>query len=295
MSEKIEETARPRRSALYMPAANARALEKARTLDADVLIFDLEDAVAPDAKMKARTQAAAALAQGGYGHREVVIRINGLDTPWGRDDLDQVASLGANAILLPKVESARQVRDAALALEAAGGSNRPRLWAMIETPLGVMNIREIADSHPLLNVLVMGTSDLVNDLHARHTRGRAEVITALSLVVMAARAYGLAVLDGVHLALNEATTFQAICEQGRDLGFDGKTLIHPDQIAAANAVYGPSPEEVSEARKRVSAFAAARAVGEGMVVVDGKLVEALHIQDAVRVLALDASISSRDQ
>ena len=283
---------RPRRSALYMPGANVRAMEKARALAADVLILDLEDAVAPDAKGQARAQVAAAVRLGGYGRREVVVRINALATPWGRDDLSMIAPLDVHAVLMPKVESGAQVRELAHLLEDLGAPKALRIWAMIETPLAVVQLNEIATADPRLEVLVMGTSDLVKELHARHTPGRTEVLAALSLSVLVARAHGLSVLDGVHLNLNDPEGFRASCERGRDLGFDGKTLIHPNQITAANEVFGPSATEVAEAHRRVAAFDAARAAGEGIVVVDGKLVEALHVEEAMRVLALAASIRS---
>ena len=284
--------ARPRRSALYMPGSNARALDKARTLDADVLILDLEDAVSPDAKATARRQVAEALDAGGYGHREVVVRINGLDTPWGREDAAAIAPLGPDALLLPKTESAEPLQALAGLIRQHGAPERTRLWAMVETPIAFFRLADIARAHPLLDTLVMGTSDLVKDLRARHTAGRHEVLPALALAVLAARAYRLNVLDGVHLALDDEAGLQAACEQGRDLGFDGKTLIHPRQIAAANAAFGPSAAEIDEARRRITAYEAAREAGQGIVVLDGKLVEALHIEEARRVLALAEAIEA---
>ena len=242
-------TPRPRRSALYMPGANARALDKARGLDADVLILDLEDAVAPDAKPQARAQVAAALRAGGYGRRECVARINALDTPWGLDDARALAAAGADAVLLPKVESPAQL-DAGAGIDAAGAPADLPLWAMCETPLGFLRLDAIA-GHPRLAALVVGTSDLVKDLHARHTPGREETLLARSLAVMAARAHGLAALDGVHLDLDDEAGLALACEQGRNQGFDGKTLIHPRQIAAANAAYAPSPGD----RRRAQAVA----------------------------------------
>lgn len=281
---------RPRRSALYMPGANARALEKARTLDADVLILDLEDAVAPDAKALARRQVADALGAP-FGRREVVVRINGLDTPWGADDLAAVTGRGAHAILLPKVESAQQIEALAARLQAAGDA-QARIWAMIETPRGVLRLAEIAGAHPLLAALVVGTSDLVKDLRARHTFDRREALAALSQTVLAARAFGLDALDGVHLDLEDEAGLRAACQQGRDLGFDGKTLIHPKQIAAANEAFGPSAAEVDQARRRIAAFEAARAGGSGVAVLDGRLVEELHVREAQRVLALAETIAA---
>jgi len=281
---------RPRRSVLYMPGANARALDKARTLDADALILDLEDAVAPDAKAQARAQVAAALREGGYGRRECIVRVNALDTPWGLDDVRAIAQAGADAVLLPKVESPPQLAALAQALDAAGAPADLPLWAMAETPLSFLRLDAIAGGHARLAAIVVGTSDLVKDLHARHTPSRDETLLARSLAVMAARAHGLAVLDGVHLDLNDDAGLQDACRQGRDQGFDGKTLIHPRQIAAANAAFAPTPEELDAARKRLDAWKAAQAEGKGVAVVDGALVENLHASEAERVLALAAAI-----
>ncbi|CAB3871576.1 (3S)-malyl-CoA thioesterase [Achromobacter animicus] len=283
---------RPRRSVLYMPGANPRALDKARTLDADALILDLEDAVAPDAKAQARAQVAAALREGGYGRRECIVRVNALDTPWGMDDVRAIAQAGADAVLLPKVESPAQLAALAQALDAAGAPVDLPLWAMAETPLGFLRLDAIAGGHERLAAIVVGTSDLVKDLHARHTPSRDETLLARSLAVMAARAHGLAVLDGVHLDLNDDAGLQDACRQGRDQGFDGKTLIHPRQIAAANAAFAPTAEELDTARKRLDAWRAAQAEGKGVAVVDGALVENLHASEAERVLALAAAIQT---
>ncbi|MGE8617376.1 MAG: HpcH/HpaI aldolase/citrate lyase family protein [Achromobacter spanius] len=282
---------RPRRPVLYMPGANARALDKARGLDADALILDLEDAVAPDAKAQARAQVAGALKQGGYGRRECIVRINALDTPWGHDDVAAIAQAGADAVLLPKVQSAAQLAALAQALDAAGAPPDLPLWAMAETPLGFLRLDAIAGGHPRLAAIVVGTSDLVKDMHARHTPGREETLLARSLAVMAARAHGLAVLDGVHLDLNDDAGYVAACQQGRDQGFDGKTLIHPKQIAAANAAFAPTDSELAQARKRLDAWRQAQAAGQGVAVVDGALVENLHAEEAERVLALAAAIA----
>lgn len=284
---------RPRRSVLYMPGANARALDKARTLDADALILDLEDAVAPDAKELARAQVASALREGGFGRRECIVRVNGLDTPWGLDDVRAIAQAGADAVLLPKVESAAQLAALGEALDAAGAPADLPLWAMAETPLGFLRLDAIAGGHARLAAIVVGTSDLVKDLHARHTPARHETLLARSLAVMAARAHGLAVLDGVHLDLNDDAGLQDACRQGRDQGFDGKTLIHPRQIAAANAAFAPTPEELDGARKRLDAWQAAQAAGKGVAVVDGALVENLHAREAERLLALAAAIETK--
>jgi citrate lyase subunit beta/citryl-CoA lyase len=284
---------RPRRSALFMPGSSPRALEKARTLPADVLLLDLEDAVAPAAKEEARAQVLAAIAAGGYGAREIVVRVNGAGTPWGAADLDASARSSADAVLLPKVEDAEAVRAAARALDAARASPDLALWAMIETPRGVLAAPSIAAASPRLACLVAGTSDLVKDLHARHVPDRAPVLASLSLLVLAARAYGLAALDGVHLDLADDAGLEAACRQGRDLGFDGKTLVHPRQIEAANRAFAPSPDEIAAARRIVEAHAAALARGQGVVVVDGRLVEALHVEEARRVVALAEAVAAR--
>lgn len=284
-------TNRPRRSVLYMPGANTRALEKAKSLAADSLILDLEDAVAPDAKVAARANIHAAL-ESGFGHREAVVRINGLNTPWGLDDLKAFAHSKADAILLPKVESADQIQVVAKELKQLNPSHQLTIWAMIETPMAIFKLPEICSAHPLLESLVLGTSDLVKDLHARHTPGRVETLTALSLSVLSARAHQLCVLDGVHLTLDDESGLRASCIQGRDMGFDGKTLIHPNQIAFANEIFGPSPAEIEEAQQRISAYEAAIQSGAGIAVLNGKLIEELHIQDAKRILALAKAINS---
>ncbi|QKM64230.1 CoA ester lyase [Polynucleobacter tropicus] len=282
---------RPRRSVLYMPGANTRALEKAKTLAADSLILDLEDAVAPDAKVAARANILAAL-ETGFGHREAVVRINGLNTPWGADDLSAFANSKADAIVLPKVESASQIQEVATMLDKAGARSDLTIWAMIETPMAIFKLQEIASAHPKLEALVLGTSDLVKDLHARHTPSRVETLTALSLSVLVARAYGLCVLDGVHLSLDDEEGLRLSCIQGRDMGFDGKTLIHPKQIELANEFFGPSPLEITEAQERIAAYDAAIQAGAGIAVLNGKLIEELHIQDAKRILALAKAIES---
>ena len=284
-------TSRPRRSVLYMPGVNTRALEKAKSLPADSLILDLEDAVAPDAKAHARENIRTALATG-FGHREAVVRINGLNTQWGLDDLKAFADTKADAILLPKVESASQIQKVASLLKQFNPANTMKIWAMIETPLAIFHLSEIASSHPMLEALVLGTSDLVKDLHARHTPSRVETQTALSLSVLAARAHQLCVLDGVHLTLEDEEGLKQSCVQGRDMGFDGKTLIHPSQIAFANEIFGPSSEEIEEAKQRINAYDAAISSGAGIVLLNGKLVEELHIQDAKRILALADAIEA---
>jgi citrate lyase subunit beta / citryl-CoA lyase len=284
---------RLRRSVLFMPASNARALDKARTLDADALVFDLEDAVAPDAKPTARGMAVAAARSGGYAPREVIIRVNALDTPWGRDDLAAVAGSGADAVLLPKVESAAAVHDALGVLDVAGAPAALALWCMLETPRGILRAEEIAAAAARVAALVMGTSDLTKDLRARPTPDRAPLVTSLGLCVLAARAHGLAALDGVHLDLDDEVGFLTACRQAAAMGFDGKTLIHPKTIAAANAAFAPASEEVAWARRIIAAHADALARGQGVVVVDGRLVENLHVEDARRVVALAEAIAAR--
>lgn len=280
---------RPRRSALYMPGSNARALEKARTLDADVLIFDLEDAVADSQKELARDQVVGALKKGGY-KAETVVRVNDPATPIGGADIKAIARAGCDAVLLPKIEKPRDVRDAHLRLAAAGAPPKLALWAMIETPLAVLHVEEIAFSSPHLKCLVMGTSDLAKDLRARHTAMRLPFLTSLSLCVLAARAAGLVILDGVHLDLDDEAGFLDSCRQGSELGFDGKTLLHPKTIAGANSAFGPTPEEVAWAKKITSAHAEAVRQGKGVLVVDGKFIESLHVEGAKHTVALAEAI-----
>lgn len=285
-------TVRPRRSVLYMPGSNPRALEKAKTLPADALILDCEDSVAPDAKAEGRRLVVEAVKSGGYGGRELILRANHLATPWGRDDLVAFAAAGADAVLLPKVESAAQVRDAEAILTAAGLTADTAIWCMIETPRGILHVEEIADASPRLGGLVMGLSDLAKDTRAHHTPLRLPFLYAMSVSILAARAAGLVILDGVHLDLKDADGFRAACRQGLELGFDGKTLIHPDQIATTNEVFSPTEAELARAARILEAFTAAEAQGKGVVVVDGKLVENLHVVEAKRQLALAAAIKS---
>jgi len=284
----MDRSSRPRRSVLYMPGSNARALEKAKTLPADALILDLEDAVAPEAKRDARGQVCDAVKAGGYGRREVIIRVNGLNTPWGYADLVAASTSGADAILLPKTENVESVRQAEMVMEANGAPADLAIWCMIETPRAILNAEAIASASPRVACLVMGTSDLTNDLRARHTPDRLPMLTSLSLCILAARAYGLAILD-------DADGFERSCRQGLELGFDGKTLIHPKQIAAANRVFSPSPEEVEWSRRIIKAHADAVAEGRGIVVVDGKLVENLHVLNARRVVELSETIAELEQ
>ncbi|HEU0220927.1 MAG TPA: CoA ester lyase [Paracoccaceae bacterium] len=286
----MAESHRPRRSVLYMPGSKPRALEKARALPADALILDLEDAVAPDEKPAARAGVAAALAAGGFGPRELIVRINGLDTPWGQEDMAMAAAAGPDAILVPKVSRPEDL----LAAEAlmADAPARTRLWAMMETPLGMLNAAAIAAATPRLAAFVMGTNDLVKELRAEHTTLRLPVITALGLCLLAARAHGLACIDGVYNAFLDAEGLRAVCIQGRELGFDGKTLIHPGQLAIANEVFAPSEAELALARTYVAAHEAARAGGRGVAVVDGRIVENLHVENALRLLAQAEAIAA---
>jgi len=285
---------RPRRSVLYMPGSNARALEKGRTLPADGLILDLEDAVAPDAKDTARGQIVSALSEGGYGKREIQIRTNGLNTPWGHADIVAASKTSAGAILLPKVESADTVRQVATIMEAEGAHADMAIWCMMETPLAMLNAKEIAGAHPRLGGFVMGTSDLAKDLNCAHTPDRLPMVTSLGLCVLAARAYGLAILDGVHLDLSDDAGFEASCKQGREFGFDGKTLIHPKTIAAANEAFAPAEAEIEWARKIITAHEEASAQGKGVVVVDGKLIENLHVVSAKKLVAMADLIAEMD-
>lgn len=288
----MTKTIRPRRSVLYMPGSNARAQEKAKTLAADGLILDLEDAVAPDAKEEARKIVCANAASGEYGNREIIIRVNGLDTSWGRDDIVAAAVSQPDAILLPKVESAGQVMELEGVMSAAGAGPDVSIWCMMETPLGILKAEEIAASSPRVECFVMGTSDLVKDLQAQHTTLRLPVITSLGLCLLAGRAYGLTVLDGVYLDLADEDGFKASCVQGLELGFDGKTLIHPKQLAPTNDVFAPSEEEVTHARMVIKAFEEAEAQGKGVVLVDGKLIENLHVEIAKSKVAMADAIQA---
>lgn len=285
-------TARPRRSVLYMPGSNTRALEKAKTLPADALILDLEDAVSPEAKKEARVNVADAVRNGGYGGRELIIRVNGLETPWGRDDIVAAAKAAPHAILLPKVNSASDVHAAVRIMDEAGADPAVTVWCMMETPRAILRAEEIAGSSPRLAGFVMGTSDLAKDLHAHHTPMRLPMITSLGLCMLAARAEGLAIIDGVYLDLNDEDGFAASCKQGVELGFDGKTLIHPKQIAGSNEAFAPSEAEIDFSRRIIAAHEAAMKEGKGVVLVDGKLVEALHVDNARRLVALSDAIAA---
>ena len=286
----MPKTARPRRSVLYMPGSNARALEKARTLPADGLILDLEDAVAPDAKDTARLQVCQSVKAGGYGMREIIIRVNGLSTQWGYEDVAAASQSGADAILLPKVESADAIRHMEAIMRANGAGDDMAIWAMMETPRSILESERIASASPRMRCLVMGTSDLAKELDCAHTRERLPMITSLGLCLLAARATGLVILDGVYLDLSDETGFEFACRQGAELGFDGKTLIHPKQVEICNRVFTPKPEDVEWSRKIIAAHAAAAARGEGVAVVDGKLIENLHVESAKRLVEMAEAI-----
>jgi citrate lyase subunit beta / citryl-CoA lyase len=283
---------RPRRSALYMPGANARALEKATGLPADALILDLEDAVAPEAKDEARDRVCRAAAEGGYGHREVVIRSNALDTVWFDADVAAIAGAGPDALLVPKVGSVADVHAIEAALEAGGAPDRTRIWAMLETPSAVLDARAIVAASDRLTAFVVGTNDLAKELRAVHVPGRAPLLAALSWLVLAVRDAGKVILDGVHNDLDDAEGFEAECRQGRDLGFDGKTLIHPRQLEPCNRIFAPSEEEIAHARAVIEAFDAARREGRGVVTVAGRMVENLHVEQARHVLAQAEAIAA---
>lgn len=283
-------TARPRRSMLYMPGSNTRALEKAQSLPADALILDLEDAVAPDTKDEARTNVVAAA--GTYGQREVLIRVNGLGTRWGYADVAAAAESKADGILIPKVESADMVRQVEAIMVANGAPDSMQIWCMMETPLGILHAEEIAAATPRLGGFVMGTSDLAKDLRCLHTLTRLPFMASLNICVLAARAYGLAILDGVYLDLADDEGFKESCQQGRELGFDGKTLIHPKTIGAANATFGPTGAEVAWSHKIITAHEDAAKEGKGVVVVDGKLIENLHVVTARQIVAQAEAITA---
>ncbi|MFW2380268.1 MAG: HpcH/HpaI aldolase/citrate lyase family protein [Acidimicrobiales bacterium] len=280
------------RSVLYMPSANDRALEKAKTLPADAIIFDLEDAVAPDAKVDARAKAAAAVASGEYGNRLLTIRCNGLTTPWGAEDIAAAAQATPAAVVIPKVDTADELDAVAEALSAAGASDSVSVWAMIESPLGVLNALDIA-RHPRCSAFVMGTNDLAKELRAPLTAGRANLVPHLAATILAARAAQIAVLDGVYNNIKDPQGFAAECAQGFELGFDGKTLIHPNQIETCNDTWSPSQKEVENAKKVISAFSAAEAAGSGVATVDGRMIENLHVDNARRVLATHNAILQR--
>jgi citrate lyase subunit beta/citryl-CoA lyase len=287
---------RPRRSVLYMPGSNARAIEKARGLPADGIILDLEDAVAPDAKEAARAQVVDAVKAGGFGRREVFVRVNGIGTPWFADDLAAFAHVAPDAILVPKIQSGEQLDHVGTRLLDLHADQRIHIWAMIETPLAVFNIVNIAaaarDSESRLSGFVLGTNDLAKETRARIVPGRAPMVPWLMACVAAAHAYGIDVLDGVYNDIGNAEGFVAECAQGRDMGFDGKTLIHPNQIEPCNAAFSPTPSEVADARNIIAAFDLPENRGKGVVKLDGRMVERMHADIARRVVAIADGIAA---
>jgi citrate lyase subunit beta/citryl-CoA lyase len=283
---------RPRRSALYMPGANERALEKAKSIPADVLLLDLEDAVAPDAKPAARERVCALVAEQAYGDREVVIRVNAPGTPWHEDDLRAVAQAGPSAVLVPKVSAPQTVSAVETSLEKAGAPPGTAIWAMLETPAAMFAAEPIASASERLTVLVLGTNDLANELRAEPVPGRAPLLTGIGMALLGARAAGKVILDGVYNDVRDAAGFEAECEQGRQFGFDGKTLIHPSQVEPCNRVFAPSPEQIEHSRAVLGAWDEALAAGRGVATVNGRLIENLHVGNARRILAIAEAIEA---
>ena len=290
---------RPRRSVLYMPGSNARAIEKARTLPADAVILDLEDSVAPEAKPAARQQVMDAVTAGSFGAREVIVRINGLDTQWWLDDLNAVAKAKPDAVLVPKVSRPDHLEDVAERLVDISADQKIRVWAMMETPLAVLNARDIAaaasDIETRLTAFVMGTNDLAKETRAKITPGRAAMLPWLMNCVAAARAFGLDIIDGVYNDLADADGFARECSEARGMGFDGKTLIHPNQIAPCNAAFSPSAEEVAQAKKIIAAFDLPENRDKGVVQLEGRMVERLHADMARRTVAIAQAIEARSR
>ena len=288
----MTEELRPRRSVLYMPSSNERALEKAKTIPCDGLILDLEDAVAPDAKQAAREAACAAASSGEYGAREVAIRVNGADTEWHADDLAATCAAGPDAILVPKVNTADAVLELVDAMAQHDAPERTTLWAMVETPYAMLHAEEIAAASDRLTVLVMGTNDLAKELYAEHVPGRHPLLPGLGLAMLAARATGKVILDGVYNDVKDTDGFLAECRQGREMGFDGKTLIHPGQVEGANEAFAPSEQAVEDARGILEAWKAGK--GAGVVTYHGRMIENLHVESARRTLAIHDAIVARD-
>ena len=283
---------RPRRSVLYMPGANARALEKAQGLAADSLILDLEDAVAPDAKAEARDRVVDAVTSGAYGGRELTIRVNGLDTAWHADDLAAAAGAGPAAVVVPKVNSPADVATIEAGLVSGGAPDHTKIWAMVETPQAMLDCANIAAACERLTVLVMGNNNLAKELHAEHVPGRQPLLTGLGLCLLAARATGKVILDGVYNDVRDLEGFAAECRQGAQMGFDGKTLIHPGQLEAANAAFAPDDDEIAASREIIEAFEAAEREGRGVATVNGRMIENLHVENAQRVLAMADAIAA---
>ena len=277
-----------------MPGANERALEKAKTIDADALILDLEDSVAPDAKAQGRDNVCAAVKSGEYGHRELAIRVNSIGTEWHDDDIKAAAAAGPDAILVPKVESADQVRQLVAAIEAGGAPEHTQLWAMIETPRALLHAEEIAAAHERLTVIVMGTNDIVNETYGLHVAGRNQtVLASLAWTLLAVRAAGKVIIDGVYNDVKNEEGFAAEARQGREMGFDGKTLIHPAQVEPCNEAFSPSEADIERAQGLISTFEEAKASGQGVVTFNNKMVEELHVRDAKRILAFAQALSER--
>lgn len=287
-------TIRPRRSVLYMPGANERALEKAKSINADALILDLEDSVAPDAKPQARGNVVKAVKSKAYGKRELIIRVNAIDTPWGVEDLKAAADASPDAVLIPKVARPGDIVNAARIYGASGGADHTRMWAMMETPLAIFNVREIASVHAVarLSCLVLGTNDLLKESRASATGGRFAILPWLSMTLLAARAYGLDVIDGVYNDFRDEAGFRAECEQGRTLGMDGKTLIHPAQVDPCNELFSPGAPEVEWARKVIAAFALPENARKGVITVEGRMVERLHLAMAERLVTIAEAIAA---
>ncbi len=290
----MEYCLRPRRSMLYVPGCNTHYLERARTLAADSVILDLGDPILIDAKIQSRENVVAAVKKGGYGKREVVIRVNDLDSIWGADDIKAVANIGADAILFPNVESREDVLRAQQALDEAGGSHMP-IMVMIESPIAVLNAKEIASASDRIICIVMATSDLISQLHAHVTHERSAILTSLSLVILAARAYGRCVIDGITSDFKNMHSFEYACRLGRDMGLDGKSLVHPAQIAYCNDAYTPKATEIAHAREIIKALKEANASGQGTVVVNDKLVEHHHIKAAQRLIQLHEAIAELEE
>lgn len=288
----MSDTYRPRRSVLYMPAANARALEKAKDIGADALIFDLEDAVAPDAKEVAREQACAAAASGDYGHRELTIRCNGLDTPWGEADVRAAAAVGPSAVVIPKVNSAAYLEEIERILNDAGAPAETQIWAMVETPTGILNVNEIAH-HDRVAAMVMGTNDMAKEMRATLTPDRAALMPYLALCLLSAREADITILDGVFNDIKNEDAFATQCDQGASMGFDGKTLIHPSQVGPCNEAFSPSLDELDFHRRVIEEFEAAEAEGRGVLTVDGKMIENLHVDEARRAIAVSEALEGR--
>ncbi|HCJ84949.1 MAG: malyl-CoA thiolesterase [marine actinobacterium MedAcidi-G3] len=282
---------RPRRSVLYMPAANERALEKAKDIQADALIFDLEDAVAPDSKEIAREQACVAAASSDYGNRELTIRCNGLDTPWGREDVLAAAAAAPAAVVIPKVDGPAYLDQISDLLDQGGAPSSTQIWAMVETPVGILNVDQIAH-HKRMSVMVLGTNDMAKELRATVTAGRATLVPYLSMCLLSARAADVGILDGVYNDIKDELGFEAQCVQGAEMGFDGKTLIHPNQVAPTNKIFSPSMDELDFHRRVIEEFEAAEKDGRGVLTVDGKMIENLHVDEARRALSIAEAIAA---